>query len=86
MPSLHAAYLLIVLYYGIKTKMKGFNVLFAFIMIGIWFSAVYNSHHYILDILAGIACALIGIALFQWFIRYTTAGMKLIKTLVNATA
>jgi inositol phosphorylceramide synthase catalytic subunit len=86
MPSLHAAYLLIVLYYGIKTHMKGFNFLFAFIMVGIWFSAVYNSHHYILDILAGIACAITGIALFQWWIQKSTLGKKLINDLVEATA
>lgn len=65
MPSLHAAYPLIVLFYGLKYKMKWFNILFAAIMFGIWFAAIYNSHHYILDILAGIACAIVGIAVFQ---------------------
>ena len=48
MPSLHASYMLIVLYYGIKGKMKWFNLLFALIMLGIWFSAIYTGHHYIL--------------------------------------
>ncbi|MNL81412.1 PAP2 superfamily protein [compost metagenome] len=36
------------------------------IMVGIWFSAVYTSHHYVLDVLAGILCAITGIALFTW--------------------
>ncbi|MBV9987712.1 MAG: inositol phosphorylceramide synthase [Chitinophagaceae bacterium] len=65
MPSLHAAYPAIVLFYGLKYRMKWFNLLFAAIMIGIWFAAVYNSHHYVLDVLAGIGCAVAGIAVFQ---------------------
>jgi hypothetical protein len=69
MPSLHAAYPLIVLYYGIKYRLKWFNIVFATIMFGIWFAAVYSSHHYVLDVLAGIFCAVTGIALFQWAIR-----------------
>jgi hypothetical protein len=65
MPSLHASYPLIVLFYGLKYKLKWFNLLFAAIMFGIWFAAIYNSHHYILDVLAGIVCAVIGIVIFQ---------------------
>lgn len=65
MPSLHASYPLLVLFYGLKYKMKWFNILFAAIMLGIWFAAVYSSHHYILDVLAGIGCAVIGIAAFR---------------------
>jgi membrane-associated phospholipid phosphatase len=84
MPSLHAAYILIVLYYGIKAKMKWFNFLFAVIMLGIWFAAVYTGHHYILDVLAGISCALFGIMIFQWFIR-TSAGQKIMDALVTLT-
>jgi hypothetical protein len=29
--------------------------------LGIWFAAVYSSHHYVLDVLAGIACGLAGL-------------------------
>ena len=65
MPSLHASYPLIVLYYGLKYRLKWFNLLFVAIMTGIWFAAIYNSHHYVLDVLAGICCAITGIALFQ---------------------
>lgn len=68
MPSLHSAYPLITLYYGIKNRLGLINVLFALITIGIWFAAVYTSHHYILDVLAGIACAWIGIFVFQKWI------------------
>jgi membrane-associated phospholipid phosphatase len=65
MPSLHSAYPLIVLYYGLKNKLGVFNLPFALIMIGIWFAAVYTSHHYVLDVLAGIICAIIGITIFN---------------------
>jgi hypothetical protein len=65
MPSLHSSYPLIVLYYGIKNRLGIINVFFAIVMIGIWFTAVYASHHYILDVLAGIICAVLGITLFN---------------------
>ena len=69
MPSLHAAYPLTVLYYGIKFRLRWANALFALIMAGIWFAAIYSSHHYVLDVLAGIACGIIGISLFQYLYR-----------------
>jgi hypothetical protein len=66
MPSLHSAYPIIVMYYGLKNKL-GFmiNLLLAIVMVGIWLTAIYTSHHYILDVLAGILCAIIGITLFN---------------------
>ena len=66
MPSLHASYPLTVLYYGIKLRLRWVNALFALIMCGIWFAAVYSSHHYVLDVLAGITCGLTGITLFNY--------------------
>lgn len=66
MPSLHASYPVIVLYYAIKNKLRMGSVLLAVVMLGIWFAAVYASHHYVLDVLAGILCALIGIIFFNW--------------------
>jgi hypothetical protein len=65
MPSLHSAYPLIVLYYGIRNKLGWINWVLAIVAGGIWFSAVYSSHHYVLDVLAGIFCAIIGIWIFQ---------------------
>ena len=65
MPSLHASYPVILLYYGIKNRLGPINILFVIIMLGIWFSAVYTSHHYILDVLAGILCATTAIIVFQ---------------------
>lgn len=66
MPSLHSAYPLIVVYYGTKGKFRKANIFFITVMIGIWFAAVYTSHHYLADVLAGITTAIIGIFTFNW--------------------
>jgi len=68
MPSLHSAYNLIVLYYGIKNRLGLVNILFGIIAAGIWFAAVYSGHHYVLDVLGGIFCAIVGIFVFQKWI------------------
>ena len=79
MPSLHSAYPVIVLYYGLKNKLGKINIIFTLIMAGIWFSAVYNSHHYIVDVLAGIVCAVLAIISFNWIVKneeWARAGLK----------
>jgi hypothetical protein len=84
MPSLHSAYPLITLYYGIKTRMGWINVVFAIIMCGIWFAAVYSSHHYVLDVLVGIGCAVVGIFVFQkWIASNKTFDAIFIRKFVN---
>ena len=84
MPSMHAAFMMIVLFFGLKHRMKAWNLLFATIMIGIWFSAVYSSHHYILDVLAGIASAVIAIAGLQWWVKQKS-GKKFMAFLLFHT-
>jgi cytochrome c biogenesis protein CcdA len=69
MPSLHSSYPVIVLYYGLKNRLGLINIFFIIVMLGIWFTAVYASHHYILDVLAGITCAASGITLFNILIK-----------------
>ena len=68
MPSLHSAYPVAVLYYSIKNRLGLINIFFVTVVLGIWFTAVYASHHYILDVLAGIICAVAGISLFNLLI------------------
>ncbi|MGI4833468.1 MAG: phosphatase PAP2 family protein [Janthinobacterium lividum] len=77
MPSLHSAYPVVVAYYAVKNRMGWFTLVFFTIMLGIWFAAIYTSHHYVLDVLAGIATALIGIGIIRlllaksrWFNRF----------------
>ncbi len=65
-PSLHAAYMVITSFYAaIGHCRKGLTALFVLITIGIWATAVYSGHHYLIDVLLGIACALLGILLFE---------------------
>lgn len=45
------------------------NIFFVIVMLGIWFTAIYASHHYVLDVLAGILTAFIGINLFNLLIK-----------------
>ncbi len=85
MPSLHSSYPLIVLYFAIKNKLGRVNILFAIIMMGIWFSAVYTSHHYVLDVLAGIACAVVGIFSFQWMVMKSATVNGFLRRCINAT-
>jgi hypothetical protein len=67
LPSLHSAYLLVAFFYAIKNKSHwAICSTIALFMFGIWFTAVYAGHHYIVDVLLGILCALAGIALFEY--------------------
>ena len=73
--------------YAIINKCNKFViVLFAIIMLGIWGTAVYSSHHYIIDVMLGIGCALLGILLFEkglmktgWFENFFNRYYNYIK-------
>jgi inositol phosphorylceramide synthase catalytic subunit len=86
MPSLHSSYPVIVFYYGVKNKLGLINILFAIIMAGIWFSAVYTSHHYILDVLMGITCGITGIFLFQRAAEKNKWVRSFVEKLMKATS
>jgi hypothetical protein len=65
-PSLHSAYLVIVLYYAIKNKSNIFILsVVTLFMCGIWGTAVYTAHHYVIDVILGTLCAGLGIFLFE---------------------
>ena len=65
-PSLHSAYMVVALFYSLRARCsRWIRALFVIIMCGIWFTAVYSAHHYIIDVLLGITCALLGIFLFE---------------------
>lgn len=82
MPSLHSSYPVIVVYYGLRNRMGAMNIIFGIVMLGIWFTAVYASHHYVLDVLAGITTAIIGINLFNWLLKRTYLKVLVEKMLV----
>lgn len=65
-PSLHAAYLLVTTVYSVLSRRRWFtSCLFAFICVGIWFTAVYTGHHYVIDVLLGILTAIVGILITE---------------------
>jgi len=79
MPSLHSSYPVIVLYYGIKKGMPWMNWFFGIFMLGIWFSAVYTGHHYIIDVIAGALIAIIILFLFSAVLRNPKMDYKMKK-------
>lgn len=85
MPSLHSSYPVIVLFYGLRSKLRYTNLLFGVVMLGIWFAAVYSSHHYIVDVLAGIFCAICSIGLFQLFLKQRWLN-ALVRHLMRVTS
>ena len=65
-PSLHSAYMTVATIYVVYSKQSYHLLLVSlWITIGIWFTAVYSCHHYIIDVILGIATALIGVAIFE---------------------
>lgn len=65
-PSLHSAYMVIAFWYSLKAKCPNWlRVIFAIIVLGIWFTAVYSYHHYVIDVILGASCAILGIFLFE---------------------
>jgi inositol phosphorylceramide synthase catalytic subunit len=60
MPSLHSAYPLVALLYAFLSKKRWIIIVFSITSIGIWLSAIYTNHHYILDVAAGISVAALG--------------------------
>jgi hypothetical protein len=80
LPSLHSAYMLIAFIYALRARCSVFlKVLFAIISCGIWFTAVYTSHHYIIDVLSGITCALLGYVLFEYVFMKIPAFIRFIN-------
>ena len=66
-PSLHSAYTLVAFIYAMRSRSGlPWTLALGIITAGIWFTAVYTSHHYILDVLGGIACAFAGFAVFEY--------------------
>lgn len=84
MPSLHSAYTFVAFIYSfIIGSSRIWKWILGIVTFGIWFTAVYTSHHYILDVCGGILCSFIAVALFEcilmkipsfhrWLQRYAT--------------
>ena len=64
-PSLHSAFPVLLLYYGLVKRMYFISLLFLIVLLGIWFAAVYTNHHYIIDVLLGGLTAIVSILLLE---------------------
>lgn len=83
LPSLHSAYTLVALIYAVRARAgAGWIATLGVVTLGIWFTAVYTSHHYIIDVLAGITCAFAGFALFEFVLMRLGAFRRFISRYV----
>lgn len=79
LPSLHSAYMLIAFIYSLRaTCPMWMRVLCGVITVGIWFTAVYSSHHYLIDVFAGIALTIVGYLLFEYALMRIPAFKRFI--------
>ena len=84
MPSLHSAYMLVAFIYSVRARCSVWlRVAFAVICAGIWATAVYTSHHYVLDVLGGIGVTLLGFALFEYGLMRVEAVKNFVKKYVR---
>lgn len=66
MPSLHSAYTFVAFIYSFIIKSSRiWKCVLGIVTFGIWFTAVYTSHHYILDVCGGIVCSFIAVGVFE---------------------
>ena len=65
-PSLHATYMMVATLYAILTKQHRLViVVFSLLTMGIWFTAVYAGHHYVIDVLLGILLAVVTLTVYE---------------------
>ena len=84
-PSLHAAYMFIATVYAVLSKQsKWLIAIFAFICVGIWWTAVYSTHHYIIDVVLGIITAILGLLLLEKVIMKIPVVERFIDKYVEA--
>lgn len=66
LPSLHSAYPFIAFMYSLKRGVPmAWKIILGIVSVGIWYGAVYSSHHYIIDVICGVALSAFGILLFE---------------------
>lgn len=66
-PSLHSAYTLIAFIYAMRYPTpSAWRWVLGVVTVGIWLTAVYSSHHYVIDVVCGIATAVAGILIFEY--------------------
>lgn len=83
-PSLHAAYMLVTTIYAIISKQRKTTIgIFAIICVGIWFTAIYSAHHYVIDVLLGILTCLVGIGILEFVLLKMPTVQQFMKQYVQ---
>lgn len=83
-PSLHSAYMVIAFYYSCRARCpQWMRMVFAIIVVGIWFTAVYSCHHYVIDVILGALCAVVGIAMFEMAFMKMPSWRNFMERYVN---
>lgn len=83
-PSLHSAYTLVAFIYSLRTKTPSWmRIALGIITLGIWFTAVYTSHHYIIDVTLGIACTFLGYLIFEYALMPFHGFHRFIRNYAN---
>lgn len=83
-PSLHSAYTFVAFIYALYYRSaRPWQIILGVVTVGIWATAVYTSHHYIIDVAGGIVCALLGFLLFEKAIMRIPAWQKFMDRYTN---
>ncbi|MDE6341471.1 MAG: phosphatase PAP2 family protein [Muribaculaceae bacterium] len=80
MPSLHSAYTFVAFIYSfIIGSSRIWKTILGVVTLGIWFTAVYTSHHYIMDVAGGIFCTILAVLLFEQGLMRLSGFRKMLR-------
>lgn len=86
-PSLHVAYMLMTTIYAVLSRQSRWLIaVFALVTLGIWFTAVYSTHHYVIDVLLGIATASLSVLVFEKVLVHMKPFCRFLKKYAAAIA
>jgi len=68
-PSLHSAFPVVSFFYARKAKLQLPSYALFIYMWLTWFTAVFTNHHYVIDVLLGIFCAILSIILIEQILK-----------------
>lgn len=84
LPSLHSAYTFLAFIYSIRNRNSmTWRTILGVVTVGIWLTAVYTSHHYVLDVLAGIGVTLLAYVIFEYLLMRIPAFSRFMSRYAN---
>lgn len=82
-PSLHSAYVMVATYYAYRSGRSWWlTAVFGLVCLGIWWTAVYSGHHYVIDVILGILTCIVALLVYEWAWRRLEAK-KILKKCEN---